>query len=269
MHKPSNLKDYVVAVSVAIVLFVILGCYLYVRRGYLMDAPASAGAFYVPNKIIAGVAVTILAFVFLIGPIVRYFDKFDHFLSYRKELGIVGGFLAIAHGIISSWFVPAKFNVDELFEPGRYLSALAGLAGALFLAILIVLSLKSVIDKLGGSRWWFLQRWGMRFVILMSLLHVIPMKWAGWVRWFQEGGRQTPELLSPWMAPAGILVTLFLVWVILIRVYESVFLFRDFGIKTKEISMDPVLKARGRKFFLFTFWILIASLVVVLTRHIS
>lgn len=269
MHKPSNARDYFVAFFIAIIIFVILACYLYVRRGYMLDAPISAGPLYVPNKVIAGVGVMMLALVFLIGPVARYFDRFDHWLNYRKEIGIVGGFLAIAHGVISAWFVPAKFSLVGLFSPERYQTALAGLAGVLILAFLIVISLKSLIEKIGGSRWWFLQRWGLRLVVIATLLHVIPMKWSGWARWFQEGAKQTPELLNPWMTPASILVTLFLVWVVLIRTYETVFLFRNLGVRTKEISLDSALKARGRRFFLLTFWILVISYLIVLTRWIG
>lgn len=265
-HKPSNARDYILAFSIAVILFIVLGSYLYVRRGYMFDAPATAGPLYVPNKVIASVAVMMLAFVFLIGPIVRYFDKFDHWLNYRKEIGIVGGFLAIVHGIISAWFVPAKFSLAGLFSPEQYQTTLAGLVGVLLLSALIVISLKKMIEKIGGSRWWFLQRWGLRLIILFTLLHIIPMKWAGWQKWFLTGVPQTPELAHPWMTPASILITLFLVWVVLVRLYESIFLFRDFGLKTKEISLDPVLKARGRRFFLSTFWLLIISYVVVLTR---
>lgn len=266
MHKPSNWRDYFIACFIALILFVLLGSYLYVRRGYMFDAPASAGLLYVPNKVIASAGLVMLALVFLIGPIARYFDRFDHWLNYRKEIGIVGGFLAIAHGIISAWFVPAKFSVEGLFSPERFDTAIAGLAGALLLSALIVISLKSLIEKIGGSRWWFLQRWGLRLVIFFSLYHVIVMKWHGWTTWFQQGAKQTPELLSPWMTPASILVTLFIVWVVLVRVYESVFLFRDLGLQTKEIVMDPVLKTRGRKFFLFTFWLFTILYAVVLTR---
>ncbi|MEP7162802.1 MAG: hypothetical protein ABI747_03495 [Candidatus Moraniibacteriota bacterium] len=266
LHKPSSAKDYFLALSVAVILFVILGGYLYVRRGYMLDAPASAGPLYVPNKAIAAVGLMLLAIVFLIGPVVRYFDTFDHWLSYRKEIGIVGGFLIIAHGIISAWFIPAKFSLTGLFSSDYSFTAWAGLAGALVLASLIVLSLKSMIEAIGGSPWWFLQRWGLRLVILFTALHVLPMKWAGWEKWFLQGVPKTPELANPWMTPASILVALFLAWVVLVRLYETVFLFRDFGWKTKEISIDPVLRARGRRFFIVSFWLLMGLYVIVLTR---
>lgn len=267
-HKPSSTRDYFLAFFIAAILFVILGSYLYVRRGYLVDAPLSAGPFYVPNKIIAGVGVLMLSLVFLIGPVTRYFNKFDHWLNYRKEIGIVGGLLAISHGIISLWFVPAKFTPDWLLSAEAFQTTMAGLIGVLILAVLSVISLKTMIEKIGGSRWWFLQRWGLRVVVFMTLLHVIPMKWSGWVKWFESGVKQTPELLNPWMTPASLLVVLFLVWVVVVRMYESVFLFRDFGLKTKEISIDPVLRQRGRTFFLGSFWILIICYVIVLTRWI-
>lgn len=266
MHKPSNLKDYFFASVLAMGLFVLLGTYLYFRRGFLFDAPDTAGMLYVPNKVIGGVSVLMLSVVFLTGPLSRYFDKFDHWIMYRKEIGIVGAWLAIVHGVISIWLVPAKFSLGGLFALERLHIALAGVTGVLLCAALILISWKQLMQKIGGVRWWFLQRWGLRLAVLAAALHVIPMKWSGWVSWFERGAKHTPELLHPLMTPASLLVTLFLVWVVLIRLYESIFLFHSWGLKTKEISVDSVLRARGRRFFLATLCLLILSYVIMLSR---
>lgn len=268
MHKPSSTKDYFFAALIALGFTLLLGIYLYFRRGYLFDAPVTAGWLYVPNKVIGGVSLLMLSLTFLTGPVIRYFDKFDHMLKYRKEIGVVGGLLAIAHAIISIWLVPAKFDLWSIFSPDRYLVAFSGLTGVLLLSILLVASWKSIIQKIGGVRWWFLQRWGIRLVVLATALHLLPMKWSGWVTWFNAGTKQTPELLNPWMTPASLLVALFLAWVVIVRLYESLFLFHSFGIKTKEISMDPQLKLRGRRFFQISFCLLLLTYAFVLGRGV-
>src|SRR6185369_10777698 len=169
-HKPSSTWDYAVAFFVAFLLFVFFGTYLYIRRGYMFDAPLTADPLYVPNKVIASTGLVMLGLVFLIGPVSRYFDKFDKWIGYRKEVGIVAGFLLIAHGVISYAFSPKKFPADTFFEPYNFNTTLAGLAGILLLVFLTVISLKFFIEKLGGVRWWFLQRWGLRLVVVFSLL---------------------------------------------------------------------------------------------------
>lgn len=264
MHKPSSARDYLIAGLVGAVVVVFVGFYLYLRRGYLFDAPPSADAWFVPNKAIATGGALLLAFTFLIGPLTRYFNRFDTWLAYRKEIGIVGGLLAISHGFISFFALPKKFPQDRLMasmqeEPW-------GLLGAILLILLFIASFRRVIDWMGGVPWWFFQRWGLRLVVLFTVLHVGLMKWSGWKKWFLEGVPKTPELAHPWMTPASILAAIFVAWVVLVRLYETVFLFKDFGLRTKEITMDETLRKRGRQFFLGSFWVMVGLYVIVLTK---
>ncbi|MFZ1654326.1 MAG: hypothetical protein WBO92_00255 [Candidatus Moraniibacteriota bacterium] len=266
-YKLSNFRDYFIATLMGGVLTVFLGAYLFLRRGYMFAAPVSAGALYVPNKVLAGVAVVLIALSFLIGPLTRYFNRFDTWLNYRKEIGVVGGLLGILHGIISAFLVPAKFTLDGLFSSYSLTTTIAGLIATVVFAALIVISYQALIQKIGGARWWFFQRWGIRIGVVTLVSHVIVMKWASWVKWFQVGVPQTPELANPWMAPASLLVTLFLAWVVLIRLYESVFLYKGFGWSgTREISNDVELLRRGRRFVRYSLMLLIGAYAVVLFR---
>lgn len=265
MHKPSSIRDYVIALLITSSLTAFMGLYLFIRRGYMFDAPPTADMFYVPNKIIVGAGTVLLAFTFLIGPIVRYFDRFDRWLGYRKELGIVAGFLVFFHAIISYFFLPLKFPQSKLDLDSITFGA--GLIGVLLLIFLFIISFKKVIEMMDGSRWWFLQRWGLRFVILLTIIHVYSMKWNGWMKWLKQGGgNPTAELANPQMAGLGILVMMFVTWVVIVRLYESIFVFKNFGLATKEIALDAALKARGRKFFIGSFWVLVILYCLVITR---
>lgn len=267
MHKPSGLRDYVIAGLLAASVLVFFSLYLITRRGYYFDAPLTADPLYVPNKALAGVAITLLAFTFLLGPLSRYFDKWDYLLAYRKELGIVGGFFALLHGIVSYFFLPLKF--PEAWVDFTSLEFGAGLIGLFLLIFLFILSFKRVITVSDAKGWWLWQRWGLRLVILFTLVHVYVMKWSGWVKWIKQGGTPTAELAHPLMPGLGLLVMLFVTWVVIVRLYESLFLFKDFGFTPKEISMDVSLRMRGRRFFIFSLIILIGAELFVLTRWIS
>ena len=264
MHKPSSLRDYVIALLIASALTVFLGFYLFIRRGFMLDAPAGVDPLYVPNKVIANAGMIILAFTFLIGSIVRYFDRFDTWLGYRKEIGVVGAFLALSHGTISYFYLPQS-NPNEYID-FTSLEFGAGLLGALLLFFLFIISFKKAIDLIGASRWWFLQRWGLRLVIAFTLVHIYALKWNGWVKWLTHGAVPSKELVAPWLPGASLLATLFITWVVIVRLYESIFVFKNFGLSTKEISMDTILKARGRRFFIGSFWTLIILYVFVITR---
>src|SRR3989338_7793781 len=140
MHKPSSTRDYLVALLIATALTAFFSLYLFIRRGYLFDGPPTADALYVPNKAIVGAGTVLLAFTFLIGPIVRYFDRFDQWLSYRKEIGVVGAFLALSHGTISYFYLPQS-NPNEYID-FTSLEFGAGLLGALLLFFLFIISFK-------------------------------------------------------------------------------------------------------------------------------
>lgn len=266
MHKPSNVRDYAVAILIATLLTVFLGLYLFLRRGFVFDAPLGTDAMYVPNKIIANSGMLILAFSFLLGPIVRYFDRFDTWLGYRKEIGIVGGFMAIFHGIVSYFYLPKNYPNEYIDLASIEFSA--GLLGAFFLFFLFIISFKKAIELLGASRWWFLQRWGLRLVIALTLTHLYALKFDGWVRWFRDSALPSSELSVPWLPGASLLASAFVTWVVIVRLYESLFLFKDFGFTTKEISMDTLLKARGRRFFIGSFSILIVFYGIVFSRFV-
>lgn len=266
-HKPFGARDYFIACFIAAALLILFSCYLLVRRGYYFDAPPSADLLYVPNKALAGVGMVLLAFTFLLGPMSRYFDRFDRWLGLRKELGIVSAFFIAAHSVISYFSLPKKFPQEWISFTSTEFAA--GLIGMALLAFLFVISFRQMIAYLTAPRWWFLQRWGLRLVILLAALHVYDMKWAGWKRWLTETpGMVTPELANPWMPGLGLYVGMFLGWVILIRAYETLFLFQNVGLISKEISNDPVLKMRGRRFFLGSFMLLLAAYILVGLRWV-
>ena len=268
MHKPSSLWDYTVAFLITGTIMVVFGLYLFLRRGYLFDAPPSADMLYVPNKVLASTAMTLLALTFIIGPVVRYFDRFDKWLGYRKEIGIVAGFLAIFHSLISYYLLPLKF--PKFWLDFSSLEFGAGLVGTVLLAFLFFISFKQAIALLGAGHWWLLQRWGLRLAVIATLIHVYVMKWEGWTRWLVQGrGTATTELAHPSLPGLGLLTTLFITWVIIVRLYESIFLFRNAGIGTKEISTDENLKKHGRQFLLLSFWIFAVLSLLILIRFIG
>lgn len=202
-------RQYGAALAVAAPLFIILSTYLFFRRGYY--------DLYIANKVFAGVAAILLGIVLLIGPLSRFFSVFDRFVQYRKELGIVAFFLAIAHGIFSFFFLPKHFPTERFFTSGLW-PFIFGLSATVFLIGLLAISTERSMRALGGRLWWPLQYWGIRIAFLFTALHVFIMKWNGWVRWYKVGGGK--ELAHPEWPGAGLLVGWFIAFVVLIRLAE-------------------------------------------------
>lgn len=266
-HQLSSFHDYVVSILIALVLTVFCGGYYWIQRTYLFKAPSGIDPLFVPDKVIAVVGLILLAFTFLIGPIYRYFDVFDYLLHYRKEIGIVGGFFALFHPIVAYFFLPLTFPQSTI--PLTSVTYGMGLAGSLVVIFLFFISFQNAIILLGANRWWFLHRFGLRLVILFALIHFFCIEWSTLVQWLtQSAGKPTAELPYPWMPEPTIFASLFVVWVVIVRLYETVFLFRDWGLKPKEIAANANLRFRGRRFFIYSFGVLVACNVFVLGRWI-
>ncbi|MBI2054452.1 MAG: ferric reductase-like transmembrane domain-containing protein [Candidatus Staskawiczbacteria bacterium] len=220
--------QYGAAVTAAFVLFLFLSAYLFYRRGYY--------DLYIANKIFANVAAILLGIVLLIGPLSRIFAFPDRYVQYRKELGIVAFFLAIAHSVISYFFLPSKFSTQWFFGPGLY-SFISGLIAAVILTAIFLISSDRVMNAIGREKWWRMQYIGARLVFILVFLHVFLMKWGGWVQWYKTGGGK--ELARPEWPGAGLLIGWFMVFVVLVRFGE--FIGPKFGRATWYLSCVALL----------------------------
>jgi len=218
MHKPSSFKDYMVASFIGVASVAVVLVYLIARRGESNE--------YLFNQALASASVFLLALVFLMGPLMRYFSWGGYYVRYRKEVGIVGGALAILHGIISLFFLPDRFPFVSYAE--RLNTFIPGMVGVLMLGYLMWISRQKEIARLGGRVWWALQRWGIRVVVAATLIHVIVMRLSRWKQWLVQGEPVDYEL--PGFPPMGLLATSALVLIVLIRMIEYVLLYPHRGV---------------------------------------
>lgn len=202
------ISRYIKSFAFSLFIFALLSTYIYIRRGYY--------TFYIANKVVAGESLILLGIVLLIGPITRLYDAFDHFIIYRKELGIVAFLYAFLHGVLSLFFLPEYFPLS--YYSHHLKTFIPGLTALIVLAVLFILSFEFIIEKMDKKLWWHVQNWGVRIGGLLVLLHIIPMKYSGWMSWYTKGGG--PELLRFYMPPLGLLVTSFGVLVIAARFSE-------------------------------------------------
>ena len=203
-----QVQQYGAALLVAIAAFAALSIYLMYRRGYYN--------LYIANKVFAGVSVVLLGVLLLLGPVSRYFDAFDKYLQYRKELGVVAMFLAVVHAAISYFFLPTYFPREWFIK--SVWPFLFGLAATIILVALFVISREAVKQALGVKRWWRMQYWGVRIAFALIALHVGILKMPSWISWYQKGGGK--ELVHPEWPGAGLLVGWFIAFVIIVRLAE-------------------------------------------------
>lgn len=206
-----HLQLYLGAVFVAGVFFATMSVYLYFRRGYY--------DLYIANKIFAGVSAILLGIVVLLGPLSRLFTFPDHYIQYRKELGIVAFFLAFIHGIVSFLFLPSKFPLSSYLEKLNW-PFVFGFGATLILLFIFAISNHQARTRIGPKIWWPMQYIGIRVCFALVVLHVFVMKWNGWVSWYRSGG--TSNLVHPEWPGAGLFVGWFMAFVILVRIAELV-----------------------------------------------
>ena len=206
--------EYGRAIAYAAAWFTFFSAYLLYRRGYYN--------LYIANKALAGVAAVLFGIVLLQGPLGKYFTAFDRYLKYRKELGMVGAALALAHVAASYLFLRDHFSVERFYTTGKVPFAF-GLSATMLLVVLIAISNSSMMKAMGGKLWWFAQHWGVRLMFLAVALHVGIMKWNGWVSWYVKGGgAPSATLLRPHLPGAGLLVGWFMGFVLLVRLADLV-----------------------------------------------
>ncbi len=169
------------------------------------------------NKSLATSTLFLLGIVLLLGPLSRLFTTFDRFLKYRKELGILTFFTGAAHVYLSMF--PLAHRGPFGFYQSQPLSAYAGLVGLIIMFILLLLSGAAVERAIGTRIWWKLQYWGARLAFVVSAFHFIVLKYPGMVKWLGDRGAGGTQGM-PWLVPISILATIFVVFVLIVRVSE-------------------------------------------------
>lgn len=202
-----SVRQYAVATIVATGLVTLLSLYLTVRRGYF--------DLSILNKSLASTSLLLLGVILLLGPLSRAYDRFDRWLIYRKEFGIIAFLIGLTHVYLAMF--PLARRGPFGFYLARPWSAFPGLAGLLIMTILFAFSFEAVKQKLEQTTWWKLQFRGVRLAALAIFSHMSILKYPEWLSWSQGNAGQ---IANPSFPPASLLVALFSAFVILVRLTE-------------------------------------------------
>lgn len=188
----------------SLLLFAVTFIYVSYYHGYVSVS--------IGNKIIADVAILLLGIVLIIGPLTRVFNIFDHYILYRKEVGVVAFFFALLHGILSLRILSISYYLSHLntFIPG--------ISSLLILFILYVLSFEHIITHINRTTWWHIQNWGVRIGALLGLVHFIWMKYDSWINWYIHGG--SAAILRSYLPSMGLLMGSFGLFILIVRISE-------------------------------------------------
>ncbi|MBI4062613.1 hypothetical protein HY410_01685, partial [Candidatus Gottesmanbacteria bacterium] len=175
------------AFLVTLGIFVLFSFYLFIRREIYNLGIA--------NKAFGSAAAVVAGMTLLIGPVSRMLPRFGKFLVYRRPLGVMAFLTGSIHAIISLFFIPDRFNIS--FFLNEWPATATGLLAIGIWFYLTSISRNEKIQQLGGSKWIMLQQRGGHIAFIAVFFHLIFLKWAGWLVWFQGKTQKTALLANP------------------------------------------------------------------------
>lgn len=158
----------------------------------------------------------LIACSLVLGPTAKFFDSFDKYLHYRKQLGITGFYYVLIHGFIASvlylWPSPAFFL--------RFAnSIILGLLSLYLLALCTEWSEVYIIRKVGSKVWRKMLRWMSYSAFVLSLIHIWLIEHQGWESlYFSDPNR----FLPPLSLLTFFLGSLVVAWRLCVMVYDIV-----------------------------------------------
>jgi DMSO/TMAO reductase YedYZ heme-binding membrane subunit len=182
-------------------LLVFAACYGYLKW---MNIPGEI------NKSVADTSIILMGLSMVIGSICYFWNFLDWSVVYRKYLGLIGFAFGIAHLVLSWDLFMSLFNTTT-WEQGKMWPALAGTVAFVIFTIMALISNTFAARHLGGKNWKYILRTGYA-AILLVWFHVVLLKSARWVTWYQ-GGMKTPPSLS-------LMVSIFIVFVLVMRLLQ-------------------------------------------------
>lgn len=160
------------------------------------------------NKSLADTAIILAGLSMVISSLCYFFNFLDWSIAYRKYLGLVSFAFAVAH-LVMSWKPFLNLFKVATWQEGRVWPVLAGTVALAIFAVMALISNAFSAKLLGGKLWRQILRFGY-VAILFVLAHVVLLKYARWVTWFEEGMTSAPSL--------SLIVSVFMVFVVVMRV---------------------------------------------------
>jgi DMSO/TMAO reductase YedYZ heme-binding membrane subunit len=160
------------------------------------------------NKSVADTAIILMGCSMLLTSICYFWNFLDWSIVYRKYLGLIGFAFGLAHFLLSWGTFTNLLNIST-WQQGKMWPALAGALALVIFSIMALVSNSFAARQLGVVTWKHILRTGYIAVIFVWV-HVVLLKSARWITWFQGGMKTLPSL--------SLLVALFMTVVIVMRI---------------------------------------------------
>ena len=149
----------------------------------------------------------LIAISFALSGFSYYFNFLDNKLGYRKYLGVVGFFYALAHALTLVVIYPDKYGWGLVSRLSETEVILGLVAITIYLGMIVISNVKVINQALGTKHW----RQGLRFGYLAMILLAIRayiMESDLWFTWLET--HQT-------LPPSSLVMSFISIWVIILR----------------------------------------------------
>ena len=186
----------------------------------------SSGMYAFQDFLIKGIIHTgflLISISLLLGTLAKFFDRFDKYLHYRKQLGIVGFFYGAIHGVLA----PILYLIPVLPVDDRKLQgAFFGLVALGLFYVCAYISAIPMIRKLGSARWRKTIRYTSYTGYVIALIHIFLFsfpQWSAYAQSLSQGYFGLPPLsLFTWTLGMGVITWRFgVMWYDIIRISRT------------------------------------------------
>jgi len=147
----------------------------------------------------------------ILGPIAKFWNYFDKFLTYRKQLGIIGFIYVLIHGFIGTiiYVLPSPTILWT-----NYWAVALGIIGLYLLFVCYAISEIVVIKLLGPKKWRRILRYISYTAFILSTIHIYLAKLPVWQDYINS------DILFP---PLSLILFSFGVFVLGFRFYVFIY----------------------------------------------
>ncbi len=151
------------------------------------DVRGKPFSLWTTEKCTAIASVYCLGFSLSLGPLSRFFSRFDRLLPYRRTLGLTAAFMTIPHVLLVIFYLnykfPKKYSLSWFVD--HWFTVVIGFLLFVLFMVIARYSFPSGIRKLGKRKWMIVQKFSY-LLMVMAVLHLlsmgkIPKNWIVWL----------------------------------------------------------------------------------------
>ncbi len=189
---------------------------MYVKTTLLGVILAVASYYYITwlkipnplNKSVADTSIILIGLSMMLASVCYFWNFFDRFIVYRKQLGVIGVLFGFVHMYLSFGALQRLF-LFETWQKSIPWAPLTGFLAAVIFLVMLIVSPGFIAQKIGGHLWRGILRFG-HIAVALIWLHVYFLKFGYILKWYNEGMKTLPS--------SSVIVLVFMTLVMVLRI---------------------------------------------------